>query len=157
MTFETIRYEVADNVATIILNRPDVLNAVNAQMHVELRAALKSAAGEDGARALIITGEGRGFCAGQDLGDRDPDGGQVDFAESLDKNYNRLVRTLRSIEMPVISAVNGVAAGAGANIALSADFVIAARSADFLQAFIRIGLVPDCGGTYFLIGRARPA
>ncbi len=160
MTFETIRYEVADNVATIILNRPDVLNAVNAQMHVELRAALKSAAGEDGARALIITGEGRGFCAGQDLGDRDPDGGQVDFAESLDKNYNRLVRTLRSIEMPVISAVNGVAAGAGANIALSADFVIAARSADFLQAFIRIGLVPDCGGTYFLprlIGRARAA
>ncbi len=160
MTFETIRYEVADNVATIILNRPDVLNAVNAQMHVELRAALKSAAGEDKARALIITGEGRGFCAGQDLGDRDPDGGQVDFAESLDKNYNRLVRTLRSIEMPVISAVNGIAAGAGANIALSADFVIAARSADFLQAFIRIGLVPDCGGTYFLprlIGRARAA
>ncbi|MDA0262222.1 MAG: 2-(1,2-epoxy-1,2-dihydrophenyl)acetyl-CoA isomerase PaaG [Proteobacteria bacterium] len=160
MTFETIRYEITDAIATITLNRPDVLNAVNAQMHEELRAALKSAAGKDSARALILTGEGRGFCAGQDLSDRDPDGGQVDFAESLDKNYNRLVRTLRGLEMPVISAVNGVAAGAGANLALCADFVIAARSADFVQAFIRIGLVPDCGGTYFLprlIGRARAA
>ena len=159
MTFETIRYDVADSVATITLNRPDVLNAFTATMHTELRAALKST-GNDGARALIITGEGRGFCAGQDLSDRDPDGGQVDFAESLDKNYNRMVRTLRSIEMPVISAVNGVAAGAGANLALCGDFVIAARSADFIQAFVRIGLVPDCGGTYFLprlVGRARAA
>ena len=160
MAFETIRYEVAGDVATIRLNRPDVLNAVNAQMHSELRAALKAAAGEDAARALIITGEGRGFCAGQDLSDRNPNGSEVDFAESLDKNYNRLVRTLRSIEMPVVAAVNGVAAGAGANIALCADFVIASRSADFVQAFVRIGLVPDCGGTYFLprlIGRARTA
>ena len=159
MTFETIRYEIADDVATITLNRPDVLNSFNSVMHAELRTALK-AARSDGARALIITGEGRGFCAGQDLGDRDPNGGQVDFAESLDKNYNRMVRTLRSIEMPVISAVNGVAAGAGANLALCGDFVIAARSADFIQAFVRIGLVPDCGGTYFLprlIGRARAA
>ena len=160
MAFETIRYEVAGGVATIKLNRPDVLNAVNAQMHSELRTALKAAAGEDAARALIITGEGRGFCAGQDLSDRNPDGGEVNFAESLDKNYNRLVRTLRRIEMPVVAAVNGVAAGAGANIALCADFVIASRSADFVQAFVRIGLVPDCGGTYFLprlIGRARTA
>ena len=160
MAFETIRYEVAGDVATIRLNRPDVLNAVNAQMHSELRAALKAAAGEDAARALIITGEGRGFCAGQDLSDRNPNGSEVDFAESLDKNYNRLVRTLRSIEMPVVAAVNGVAAGAGANIALCADFVIASRSADFVQAFVRIGLVPDCGGTYFLprlICRARTA
>ena len=158
MRFETIRYEVADRVATITLDRPDVLNAVNAKMHEELRAALDAAAGEDAARALILTGAGRGFCAGQDLGDRDPDGGDIDFAESLDKNYNRLVRRLRGLEMPVVAAVNGVAAGAGANIALSADFVIAARSADFVQAFIRIGLVPDCGGTYFLprlVGRAR--
>ena len=120
MAFETIRYEVADEVATITLNRPGVLNAFNAAMHGELRAALKSASVKDGARALIITGEGRGFCAGQDLSDRDPDGGQVDFAESVDKNYNRLVRTLRRIEMPVISAVNGVAAGSGANLALCA-------------------------------------
>ncbi len=160
MAFETIRYEVAEGVAMIKLNRPDVLNAVNAQMHSELRTALKTAADEDAARALIITGEGRGFCAGQDLRDRNPDGGKVDFAESLDKNYNRLVRTLRSIEMPVIAAVNGVAAGAGANIALCADFVIASRSANFVQAFVHIGLVPDCGGTYFLprlIGRARTA
>ena len=158
MGFETIRYEVADHVATITLDRPDVLNAVNAKMHEELRAALDAATGEDAARALILTGAGRGFCAGQDLGDRDPEGGDVDFAESLDKNYNRLVRRLRGIDMPVVAAVNGVAAGAGANIALSADFVIAARSADFVQAFIRIGLVPDCGGTYFLprlVGRAR--
>ena len=160
MAFETIRYEVADEVATITLNRPGVLNAFNAAMHGELRAALKSASGKDGARALIITGEGRGFCAGQDLSDRDPDGGQVDFAESVHKNYNRLVRTLRRIEMPVISAVNGVAAGSGANLALCADFVIAARSADFVQAFVCIGLVPDCGGSYFLprlVGRARAA
>ena len=158
MGFETIRYEVADRVATITLDRPDVLNAVNARMHEELRAALDAATGEDAARALILTGAGRGFCAGQDLGDRDPDGGDVDFAESLDRNYNRLVRRLRGIDMPVVAAVNGVAAGAGANIALCADFVIAARSADFVQAFIRIGLVPDCGGTYFLprlVGRAR--
>ena len=160
MAFETIRYEVADEVATITLNRPDILNAFNAAMHGELRAALKSASGKDGARALIITGEGRGFCAGQDLSDRDPDGGQIDFAESVDKNYNRLVRTLRRIKMPVISAVNGVAAGSGANLALCADFVIAARSADFVQGFVRIGLVPDCGGSYFLprlVGRARAA
>ena len=160
MAFETIRYGITDDVATITLNRPDVLNSFNATMHSELRSALKSASGKDGARALIITGEGRGFCAGQDLSDRDPDGGQVDFADSLDKNYNRLVRILRSIEMPVIAAVNGVAAGAGANLALCADFVIAARSADFVQAFIRIGLVPDCGGSYFLprlVGRARAA
>ena len=160
MSFETIRYEVADHVATITLDRPDVLNAVNARMHEELRSALESAAGGDAARALIITGAGRGFCAGQDLADRDPDGGRIDFAASLEKNYNRLVRTLRSIDMPVVAAVNGVAAGAGANIALCADFVIAARSADFVQAFVRIGLVPDCGGTYFLprlVGRARAA
>ena len=158
MTFETIRYDVADHIATITLNRPDVLNSFNGAMHAELRTALKSAAGSDGARVLIITGEGRAFCAGQDLSDRNPDGGQVDFAESLDKNYNRMVRTLRRIEMPVISAVNGVAAGAGANLALCGDFVFAARSADFIQAFVRIGLVPDCGGTYFLprlVGRAR--
>ncbi len=92
MAFETIRYDITDDVATITLNRPDVLNSFNATMHSELRSALKSASGKDGARALIITGEGRGFCAGQDLSDRDPDGGQVDFADSLDKNYNRMVR-----------------------------------------------------------------
>ena len=160
MAYETIRYEVEGRVATIVLNRPQVLNAVNAKMHEDLRGALKEMGGNPDIRCLILTGEGRAFCAGQDLADRRADGHKIDFAESIDKNYNRLIRSLRGLDIPIVSAVNGIAAGAGANIALAGDIVIAARSAEFIQAFIRIGLVPDCGGTYYLprlVGRARAA
>lgn len=160
MAYETIRYETEGRVAIITLNRPQVLNAVNAKMHEDLRGALKELGGNPEIRCLILTGEGRAFCAGQDLADRRADGNKIDFAESIDKNYNRLIRSLRGLNIPIVSAVNGIAAGAGANIALAGDIVIAARSAEFVQAFIRIGLVPDCGGTYYLprlIGRARAA
>lgn len=160
MAYETIRYEAEGRIATITLNRPQVLNAVNAQMHEDLRGALKEMGGNPDIRCLILTGEGRAFCAGQDLADRRADGKRVDFVESIDKNYNRLIRSLRGLDIPIVSAVNGIAAGAGANLALAGDIVIAARSAEFIQAFIRIGLVPDCGGTYYLprlIGRARAA
>jgi 2-(1,2-epoxy-1,2-dihydrophenyl)acetyl-CoA isomerase len=128
-------------------------------MHAEVQEALAGLAGSD-ARVLIVTGAGRGFCAGQDLGDRAvaPGGAAVDLGESIEKNYKPLIMALRSLPMPVIAAVNGVAAGAGANIALACDMVIAAKSASFVQAFAKLGLVPDSGGTWSLprlIGNAR--
>lgn len=159
MSSQTILYSNADGIARITLNRPDRLNSFTASMHAELREALaRTAAG--GARVLLLTGAGRGFCAGQDLSDRAvaPDAAPVDLGESIERNYKPLVLGLRALPMPVICAVNGVAAGAGANIALACDIVIAARSASFVQAFCRIGLVPDSGGTYFLprlVGTAR--
>ncbi len=160
MTYETIRYEVADGVATLTLKRPEKLNAFNDAMHGEVRDALKSLRRDGSVRALLMTGAGRAFSAGQDLSDRliTPDAPPRDLAEALDRWYNPLIRTLRDLEMPVIAAVNGVAAGAGANIALAADIVIAARSAKFIQAFCRIGLVPDSGGSFHLprrVGWAR--
>src|SRR6516225_11253405 len=129
-------------------------------MHAELRDALDQVKADGTLRTLLLTGAGRGFCAGQDLGDRAvaPGGAPVDLGESIEKNYGPLVRTLRALPFPVVCAVNGVAAGAGANLALACDIVIAARSASFIQAFARIGLVPDCGGTWFLprlVGAAR--
>ena len=160
MDFETILFDKADGVAVITLNRPDKLNAFTAEMHGELKAALDDVKQDDGVRALVLTGAGRAFCAGQDLSNRAiaPGDEPRDLGASLDTLYNPLVRTLRSLEMPVISAVNGVAAGAGANVALAADIVLAARSANFIQAFCKLGLVPDSGGTYTLprlVGRAR--
>jgi len=159
MSYETILFSVSGSVARLTLNRPDRLNSFNTVMHGEVRAALGSLKGSD-ARVLILTGAGRGFCAGQDLGDRAvaPGGAAVDLGESIEKNYKPLVMTLRNLPMPVIAAVNGVAAGAGANIALACDLVIAARSASFVQAFSKLGLVPDSGGTWVLprlIGTAR--
>jgi 2-(1,2-epoxy-1,2-dihydrophenyl)acetyl-CoA isomerase len=146
-------------VLTITLNRPDKLNAFNPEMHEQLREALERAkAGE--VRAVLLTGAGRAFCAGQDLSERNvaPGAPSIDLAVSLGSNYNPLVRRLRELAKPVVCAVNGVAAGAGANIALACDLVIAARSASFVQAFSKIGLVPDSGGTFFLprlVGTAR--
>jgi 2-(1,2-epoxy-1,2-dihydrophenyl)acetyl-CoA isomerase len=139
-------------VLTITLNRPEKLNAFVPDMHRELRAALERAKDEAGIRALLLTGAGRGFCAGQDLSERNvaPGTAPIDLSVSLGSNYNPLVRRLRELPKPVVCAVNGVAAGAGANIALACDVVIAARSASFVQSFARIGLVPDSGGTYFL-------
>lgn len=157
MGYQNILFAITDGVARLTLNRPDRLNSFNSAMHAEVREALSSLAG---ARVLVITGAGRGFCAGQDLGDRAvaPGGTAADLGESIEKNYKPLVMTLRSLQMPVIAAVNGVAAGAGANIALACDLVIAARSASFVQAFSKLGLVPDSGGTWFLpklVGNAR--
>ncbi|HMQ57835.1 MAG TPA: 2-(1,2-epoxy-1,2-dihydrophenyl)acetyl-CoA isomerase PaaG [Rhizobiaceae bacterium] len=146
--------------AVITLNRPDKLNAFTVAQHESLRAALQDAGADETCRAVILTGAGRGFCAGQDLGDRDPKmlGDNPDLGATIETYYNPLVRLIRSMQKPVICAVNGVAAGAGANIALACDIVIAARSAKFIQAFAKIGLVPDSGGTWQLarlIGEAR--
>jgi 2-(1,2-epoxy-1,2-dihydrophenyl)acetyl-CoA isomerase len=159
MSYETILFEVDSGVARLTLNRPDKLNSFNMQMHGEVRHALASIP-ESGARVLVLTGAGRGFCAGQDLSDRAvaPGSQGVDLGESLENRYNPLVLSLRNLGMPVIAAVNGVAAGAGANIALACDIVIAARSANFVQAFSKLGLIPDSGGTWFLprlVGDAR--
>ena len=145
---------------TITLNRPDKLNAFNPEMHKALRAALDQARDERSIRALLLTGAGRGFCSGQDLSERrvDPGAAPIDLSVSLGSYYNPLVRRLRELPKPIVCAVNGVAAGAGANIALACDIVVAARSARFVQSFARLGLVPDSGGTYFLprlVGSAR--
>ena len=160
MPYETILLDIRDAVACITLNRPEKLNAFTARMHEELREAMDQVRGSKTARALLITGNGRGFCAGQDLNERAMSEGaaQVELGSALEKSYNPLVRGLRDLSMPVICAVNGVAAGAGCNFALAADIVIAARSASFIEVFSRIGLIPDAGGTYVLprlIGAAR--
>ena len=156
MAYKTIDFTNADGVARLTLNRPDRLNSFTVEMHEEVADAL----GDLGdARVLVLTGAGRGFCAGQDLGDRAVAPGQaVDLGESVEKRYNPLVKRLTSLPMPVIARVNGVAAGAGANIALACDVVIAAKSAKFIQSFANIGLIPDSGGTWVLprlIGQAR--
>lgn len=147
---ETVLTTVRSSVLHATLNRPDKLNAFNDEMHGALRAALERARDDSGIRAILITGAGRGFCAGQDLGDRDPSKGRADLGHTIETFYNPLLRLMRSIEKPIICAVNGVAAGAGANIAFACDIVLAARSAKFVEAFAKIGLVPDSGGTWWL-------
>ena len=147
-------------VLELTLNRPEKLNAFNPDMHQALRRGLERAADEPEVRAVLLTGAGRGFCAGQDLAERDvsPGAAPIDLSVSLGSHYNPLVRRLRALPKPIVCAVNGVAAGAGANIALACDVVLAARTACFVQAFSRIGLIPDSGGTYFLprlVGMAR--
>lgn len=161
-TFETIGLDVAERVAVLTLNRPDRLNSFNDRMHQEVRAALDliEAGRHDGSvRVLVLTGAGRGFCAGQDLSDRSVAPGEAapDLGASVEKNYKPLVLRLRALEMPVIAAVNGVAAGAGANLALACDLVFAARSASFIQAFSKLGLIPDTGGTWILPRLLGPA
>ena len=160
MAYLHILFEVSEGIAKLTFNRPDKLNSFNTEMHLEVRHALATLQHDSTARVLVITGAGRGFCAGQDLGDRAVSAGAdaVDLGDSVEKYYAPLVLSLRTLPMPVICAVNGVAAGAGANLALAADMVIAARSASFVEAFCRLGLIPDTGGTYFLprlIGTAR--
>jgi len=157
MAYETIDFKADGPVARITLNRPDRLNSFTAQMHEELRDAVASL-GE--ARVLVLTGAGRGFCAGQDLGDRAVASGEhpVDLGMTVETCWNPLIRTLTNLPQPVIARVNGVAAGAGANIALACDIVVAARSAKFIQSFSAIGLIPDSGGTWVLprlVGQAR--
>ena len=152
--------EVEQGVMTITLNRPDRLNSFNDLMHQQLAACLTQAERDENVRCLLITGAGRGFCAGQDLNDRnvDPSGPAPDLGLSVERFYNPLVRRLAALPKPAIAAVNGVAAGAGATLALGCDIVLAARSANFVMAFSKLGLVPDCGGSWFLprvAGRAR--
>jgi 2-(1,2-epoxy-1,2-dihydrophenyl)acetyl-CoA isomerase len=159
MSYETILFSIDENIARLTLNRPEKLNSFTAVMHGEVQDALGRVRG-GGARVLVLTGAGRGFCAGQDLGDRAvaPGSQPVDLGESIEKYYKPLVLSLHALPMPVIAAVNGVAAGAGANIALACDLVVAARSATFVQSFAKLGLVPDSGGTWMLprlVGNAR--
>jgi 2-(1,2-epoxy-1,2-dihydrophenyl)acetyl-CoA isomerase len=160
VTEAPVLYAVADGVATITLNRPDKLNVFNEAMQGELMLAFDRIEADGAVRAVLLTGAGRGFCAGQDLSDRVMSEGDAppDLGATLDRLHNRLVRRICTLERPVVCAVNGVAAGAGANVALSCDLVLAARSAKFIQAFCRLGLVPDSGGTWFLprlVGSAR--
>ena len=156
MAYETIDFKAEGAIARITLNRPDRLNSFTARMHEEVRDAL-GALGD--ARVLILTGAGRGFCAGQDLNDRAvAPGEKVDLGETVERDWNPLIRTLTSLPQPVIARVNGVAAGAGANIALACDLVVATKSAKFIQSFSAIGLIPDSGGTWALprlVGQAR--
>src|ERR1700754_2233780 len=160
MNYENILFDITDGVATLTLNRPDKLNSFTQAMHEEVRHAIHRVQGDKSVRVFVLTGAGRGFCAGQDLSDRavEPGAPAVDLGDSVEKNYAPLVTSLRNLPMPVICAVNGVAAGAGANIALACDIVIAAKSASFIEAFCKLGLIPDTGGTYFLprlLGTAR--
>jgi 2-(1,2-epoxy-1,2-dihydrophenyl)acetyl-CoA isomerase len=159
MSYETILFGESEGVARLTLNRPERLNSLNGAMHAEVRDALaRVAAG--GSRVLVLTGSGRGFCAGQDLGDRQvaADGARADLGESIERNYKPLVLALTGLPVPTVAAVNGVAAGAGASIALACDLVLAAKSASFIQAFSKLGLLPDSGATWFLprlVGTAR--
>jgi 2-(1,2-epoxy-1,2-dihydrophenyl)acetyl-CoA isomerase len=160
MSYESIQFTIDSGVAVLTLNRPDKLNSFTQAMHLEVRDALARLQADRSVRVLVLTGAGRGFCAGQDLSDRAVEPGSlgVDLGESVEKFYAPLVLTLRSLPMPVICAVNGVAAGAGANLALACDIVLAAKSASFIEAFCKLGLIPDTGGTWHLprlVGMAR--
>lgn len=155
MQYETITLDENDGVALVTLRRPDVMNALNTQMRAEITHAVGNSGGS--ARVVVLTGEGRAFCSGQDLGDR-ANVGDINLERTLRDEYIPMLMAIIDCPVPVISAVNGTAAGAGANLALAADVVIAAESASFIQAFARIGLIPDAGGTYALprqIGMAR--
>lgn len=162
MTFETIEFSVESGVARIALNRPDKMNSFNGQMHAELRTALDAIQADPAVRVLVLTGNGRGFCAGQDLADKavqfTPGEQAPDLGNLVEANYKPLIMRLSNLRVPTIAAVNGIAAGAGASLALACDIVVATESASFLQAFSKIGLVPDTGGTWFLpqrVGMAR--
>jgi len=150
--YRAITYSVADHVATLTLNRPAALNSFDSRMHDEVAAAMKAVRGDAEVRCLLLTGAGRGFCAGQDLGEREvaPGAEPPDLGETLERRFLPLIRAITGLDKPVVCAVNGVAAGVGASIALACDIVLAARSASFVQAFIHVGLVPDSGGTWNL-------
>lgn len=159
MDYEFIRYSVDHGVATLTLCRPEVLNSFNRAMAHEVQRALAHTATDNGVRAVLLTGDGRGFCAGQDLAEATAgDVGSIDLGDIVKSNYAPTVTAIRELEKPVVCAVNGVAAGAGANLAFACDIVIASEDASFIQSFTRIGLIPDTGGTFFLprlVGIAR--
>lgn len=148
MTYEKLLFAVAESVATLSLNRPDKLNSFDRQLSDELISALDRCAGDTSIRAVLLTGEGRAFCAGQDLAEAIAPGTKIE--DILTAQYNPIVRRIRALKKPVVAAVNGVAAGAGANIAYACDLTLAAESANFIQSFINIGLIPDSGGTFTL-------
>ncbi|MCB0259738.1 MAG: 2-(1,2-epoxy-1,2-dihydrophenyl)acetyl-CoA isomerase [Calditrichaeota bacterium] len=151
MAYQFVKFTVEAGVGTIVLNRPEVLNSFHRPMGREFQKALEVCRDDPALRAVLITGEGRAFCAGQDLAEAAPPGKPLaDIRSIVEQTYNPAIRLIRAIEKPVVCAVNGVAAGAGANIALSCDIVLASEKASFLQAFCHIGLVPDSGGTFFL-------
>lgn len=152
MPYRHILFEAERGVARLVLNRPEVLNSFNREMARELREALDAVAADASLRAVLLTGAGRAFCAGQDLAEASPrpDGTLPDLGEFVRDGYNPIVRAIRSLEKPVICAVNGVAAGAGANLALACDLVVASREASFIQSFAKIGVIPDSGGTFIL-------
>ncbi|NIB43474.1 2-(1,2-epoxy-1,2-dihydrophenyl)acetyl-CoA isomerase [Pseudomaricurvus alkylphenolicus] len=151
--YETIDFRIEEDVATIVLTRPKRFNSFTEQMHIELKSVLKRISADRQLRCLVITGSGQGFCTGQDLNDRYQSVAQenANLGASLEKHYNPLVRSLKSLDIPVICAVNGVAAGAGVSLALACDIVIAAQSASFVFAFSKVGLVPDAGATWSLV------
>lgn len=160
MSYENIRFSINDGIARLTLNRPERLNAFSEGMHADLRDAIGKLRADASARVLVLSGAGRGFCAGQDLTERKPDpgGAKRDLSSTLEKNYKPLILSLRELPLPVIGAINGVTAGAGVSLALACDIVIAAKSASFVFAFAKLGLVPDAGATHFLprlIGSAR--
>ena len=147
MDYQSITYKLADNIAVITLNRPDVMNALSTQMLAEITDAVRTGGKE--ARCVVLTGAGRAFCSGQDLGDR-ANAANIDLERTLRDEYQPMLNAITECPVPTISAVNGAAAGAGANLALGADVVIASENAFFMQAFTKIGLIPDAGGTYFM-------
>jgi len=160
MAFETIKYESSEGIATVTFNRPEVFNSLNEVMHKELKSVISIIKKDKSLRVLIITGEGKAFCAGQDLNDRsvNNEDEELDLGESIERKYNPLIKSIYNLEIPVICKINGVAAGAGVGIALACDFVIAHEKVSFIQAFCKIGLVPDSGNSYFLpklVGMAR--
>lgn len=160
MSYQNILFGIDGGIARLTLNRPDKLNSFTVVMHEEVRDALDRIERADDVRVLVLTGAGRGFCAGQDLGDRAvaPGAEPVDLGDSVERYYAPLVRRLQALPLPVVGAINGVAAGAGANLAFACDLVLAAQSASFIQPFCKLGLLPDTGGTYFLprlVGTAR--
>ncbi|MCG2579212.1 2-(1,2-epoxy-1,2-dihydrophenyl)acetyl-CoA isomerase PaaG [Dechloromonas sp. XY25] len=161
MNFENITFSVEAGIARLTLSRPDKLNSFTGQMHAELRIALDRVQSDHSIRVLVLTGAGRAFSAGQDLADPDMakiDGKMPDIGNVVERNYKPLVMRLQNLRVPTIAAVNGIAAGAGASVALACDLVVATKSASFLQAFSKIGLIPDTGGTWFLpqrVGMAR--
>ena len=152
MDFSNIKYSVLENVALMVLNRPKVLNSINTELAGELQYALSDSGDNPEVRAILLTGNGKGFCAGQDLNEAlQPNGTpESDLGIFVRENYNPIIKLLREIPKPIICAVNGTAAGAGANIALACDIVVASENASFIQAFSKIGLIPDSGGTYYL-------
>lgn len=159
MSYSNILFTLEGGIARLTLNRPDKLNSFNTAMHEEVHAALDHVASDATVRVLLLTGAGRGFCAGQDLGDRaaSANGERADLGASIERFYAPMVRKLRALPLPVVCAVNGVAAGAGVSVALACDLVLAKRSASFIQSFAKLGLIPDTGGTYFLPRLVGPA
>src|SRR5688572_1279942 len=149
MSYQFLKYDTANGVATITLNRPDVYNALNDEITYELQAALKAVAKDETVRVVVLTGEGKAFCSGQDL---KSSGGETkrSFIDSLSKRYNPIIRAIRNLPKPVICRLNGVAAGAGCSIALACDLIVASEDASLIEVFINIGLVPDSGSSWFL-------